>query len=273
MYEIILYSILTEAWQFMFDMFHTIFKFREKESPDVLGMYPERAHIEAMPERRYLWSSRILVILAIMSMSITMILALTLYLMLPQKTVYPRLLQINKYFSELEQIQPAELNIGVTDLIAEQHITDYIILRNTISNDYDELISRWGRNEVVYWYSGPNVFNKFYENDVRFNVMQFRKNALQRFVKIEWVRPLTMGLWQAQFLTMDSTPNSDKVMTKIWRATLRIEYMTLPFRNKDDAMKNPFGFVVTNYSLGYDGTPETSPHYLERAKQLAESRG
>lgn len=257
----------------MFGIFHTVFKYREKESPDQLGLYPERAHIESMPERRYLWSSRILVILAVMSMGMTMILALSIYLMLPQKTVYPRLLQINKYFSELEQVQPAELNILVTDLIAEQHITDYIILRNTISNDYDELIARWGRNEILYWYSDPSVFNKFYENDVRYNIMQFRKNSLQRYVKIEWIRPLTRGLWQAQFLTMDSTPNSDKIETKIWRATLRIIYTNLPFRNKDDAMKNSFGFVVTNYSIGYNGTPETSIHYLERARELAESRG
>ena len=116
----------------MLDIFYTVFKFKEKESPDKLGLYPERAHTQAMPERRYLWSSRILVILAVISMSITMMLALTIYLMLPQKTVYPRLLQINKYFSQLELVQPAERRILVTDLIAEQHISEYITLRNSI---------------------------------------------------------------------------------------------------------------------------------------------
>lgn len=257
----------------MFDIFHTIFKYREKESPDKLGLYPERAHIAAMPERRYLWSSRILVILAIMSMSITMMLALTIYLMLPQKTVYPRLLQINKYFSVLEQVQPAEVNIPVTDLITEQYLSEYITLRNTITNDFDEMISRWGIGQKVYWFSDPSVFTKFYKNDVRFNIMQFRKNGLTRSVKIEWIRPLTIGLWQAQFLTMDAIPGREKVDTKIWRATIRVAYQNLLFQTKEDAMKNPFGFVVTNYSLGYTGTPETSAHYLQRARELAESTG
>ncbi len=255
----------------MFDIFYTVFKYKEKESPDKLGLYPERAHTQAMPERRYLWSSRILVILAVISMSITMMLALTIYLMLPQKTVYPRLLQINKYFSQLELVQPAERHILVTDLIAEQHISEYITLRNAITSDYDQLLSRWGQRQTIFWYSDANVYNKFYSTDVKYNLMLFKKKALQRYVKVEWVRPLTFGLWQAQFLTMDMSPDTDKIDTKIWRATLRITYMNLPFKTKDDAMKNPFGFVVTNYSLGYVGTPDTSPHYLQRARELAES--
>ena len=33
----------------MLDIFHTIFKYREKESPDRLGYYPERHAGEALP--------------------------------------------------------------------------------------------------------------------------------------------------------------------------------------------------------------------------------
>ena len=73
----------------MFEIFHTIFKYREKESPDKLGLYPERVHVNAMPERRYLWTSRILVILAAISMSINMMLALTVYLLVPKERVSP----------------------------------------------------------------------------------------------------------------------------------------------------------------------------------------
>ena len=163
----------------MLDIFYTVFKFKEKESPDKLGLYPERAHTQAMPERRYLWSSRILVILAVISMSITMMLALTIYLMLPQKTVYPRLLQINKYFSQLELVQPAERRILVTDLIAEQHISEYITLRNSITSDYDQLLSRWGERQTIYWYSEANVYSRFYNTDVKYNLIQFKKNALK----------------------------------------------------------------------------------------------
>ena len=254
----------------MFEVFHTIFKYREKESPDKLGLYPERVHVNAMPERRYLWTSRILVILAAISMSISMMLALTVYILIPQKSVYPRILQINKYFSELELVENEEVYTRATDLLAEQHITDYIILRNTITNDYDELIARWGPGEIVYWFSARPVYEAFYRGDVTHNIVQFKEKGLQRFVKVEWVRPLTMGLWQAQYLTMDVLPGVEKVDTKIWRATMRIAFLRLPFKTKEDQIKNPFGFVVQNYSLSYVGTPETSVHYLERARELTE---
>ena len=66
----------------MFEIFNTIFKYKEKQSPDQLGLYPERVHVEAMPERRYLWTSRVLVILSCLSISFNMMLAATIYLLL-----------------------------------------------------------------------------------------------------------------------------------------------------------------------------------------------
>ena len=69
--------------------FSKLFRYREKKSPDVLGLYPERVHIEAMPERRYLWTSRIMVIAGVFSICITIMLALTVYVLLPQKNASP----------------------------------------------------------------------------------------------------------------------------------------------------------------------------------------
>ena len=199
-----------------------------------------------------------------------MMLALTVYLLIPQKHVYPRLLQINKYFSQLELVPFEEIHTRAMDLLAEQHITDYIVLRNTITNDYDELLSRWGKNEVIYWSSAKDVYDEFYNSDVQHNIAEFKEKGLQRFVKVEWVRVLTLGLWQAQYLTMDLLPGQEKVETKIWRTTMRINFMRIPFPTKEDQIKNPFGFTVLNYSLSYVGTPETSSHYLERAKEKTE---
>lgn len=255
----------------MFDIFHTLFKYKEKESPDKLGYYPERVHVDAMPERRYLWASRVLVILSCLSINVNMMLACTIYLMLPQRTVVPRLLQINKYFSVLEQTQPSEKPYPVTDLIAEQHITNYIILRHTITSDFDEMMSRWAVGQTLYWYSDPSVFKDFSDNDVKYSLMQFREKSIRRKVQIEWVRPLTKGLWQAQFLTYDTFPEYDFPIVNIWRATMRIAYSKIPFRRKDDIIKNPFGFLVKNYSLAYSGNPEMPAHYLERAKEVTEA--
>ena len=61
----------------------TLFRYRDQRSPDRLGLYPEKYHIKAFPERRYLWTSRVLVILAVVNISLTIILSMTIYLLLP----------------------------------------------------------------------------------------------------------------------------------------------------------------------------------------------
>ena len=66
----------------MLDILRTVFKYREKQSPDKLGLYPEQVHVQAMPERRYLWTSRFLVITACLSICLSMMLAMTIFLLL-----------------------------------------------------------------------------------------------------------------------------------------------------------------------------------------------
>lgn len=254
----------------MFDIFHTVFRYKEKESPDDLGYFPLRVHTEAMPERRYLWTSRVLVIMASISICINMMLACTIYLMLPQRSVYPKLFTINKYFSELEQVQPAELYYPVTDLVAEQYITEYIYLRYIITNDYDEIRSRWAKGSRFFWYSSSAVYENFAKNDAEYSIMLFRDRGLRRDVQIDWIRPLATSVWQVQFQTMDYLPTQTEPTIHIWRATMRIAFVNIPFKNRDDAIINPFGFMVNNFSLAYLGTPETSAHYLEISKQASE---
>lgn len=249
----------------MFGIFRTVFKYREKKSQDVLGRYPELVHVTAMPERRYLWTSRILVILACICISMNIMLAATMYLMLPQRSVQPQLFTINKYFSELERIEPEEMYVQVTDLVIEQHVSEYIIFRYLVTGDYDDLVTRWGKGGLVYWYSEPRVYQDFAENDVKFNIMLFREKKLKRSVEIDWIRPLGKWLWQAQFRTLDYLPGEEAEIN-IWRANLRVAFVDMDLKRKDTALINPFGFTVINYSLGYQGVPGGTASYMENIK-------
>ena len=252
----------------MLDIFQTIFRYREKKSPDKLGLYPERVHVNAMPERRYLWTSRILVIISCMSICFSMMLACAIYVLLPQRGASPMLLQTNNYFSRLELTDVAERTIPVQDLIAEQYIEEYILLRHVISDDYDELIARWSPGSPLYWMSSSRVFQSFATNDVQNNILQFRIRSLVRMVEVEWIKPMAKGLWQAQFITMDYYPGEETPIVNIWRAYLRVVFTTINFSNKDQRVYNPFGFLVLNYSLSYVGTPDEPESYLNTAKDI-----
>lgn len=247
-------------------IFQTIFKYRERQSPDKLGFYPERVHVSAMPERRYLWTSRVLVILSCLSLCMSMMLASGIYLLLPQRSSNPRLLQTNHYFSQLELTDRQEKVVPVQDLIAEQYIEEYIALRHVISNDYDEIMHRWSPGSELYWLSSKTVFQSFASNDVNNNIMQFKMRAMTRLVEIEWIKPMTKGLWQAQFATLDYYGGSKEPVINIWRAYMRVVFTDIDFNNKEQRVLNPFGFLVLNYSLSYVGTPSSPASYLRTAK-------
>lgn len=256
----------------MFDIFQTIFKYREKASPDKLGAFPEKVHIEAMPERRYLWTSRVLVIFSCLSISLSMMIASAIYVLLPQRGAYPRLLQINRYFSQLEMTDLLEKIVPVQDLIAEQYIEEYINLRHVISNDYDELMVRWSPGSRLYWLSSRSVFQNFITNDVQNNILQFRMRNMVRLVEVEWVKPMTKGIWIAQFITMDYYPGRTTPIVNVWRAYLRVVFTDINFNNREQRKLNPFGFLVLNYSMSFVGTPDEPESYLNTAKDVRDQK-
>lgn len=256
----------------MFDIFRTLFKFKEKESPDELGYFPERVHVEAFPERRYLWTSRLLVILSGLSICFNIMLASAIYLMLPLIRVTPEFYSINKYFSQIEQVQKREVRFPVSDLITEQHIYEYLTMRYTIGKDYESLIRQWGSDSPVFWYSAPAIYDDFFTNEVRANIAGFKNESLERYIEIEWVRPLSRGLWQAQFKTYDITADSLEPVVNYWRATMRIAYRRLVFENKEDTVYNPYGFIVTSYSLAYHGAEGDPESYIDTARRRVEGQ-
>lgn len=251
----------------MFDIFHTLFRYKEKESPDDLGAYPVKVHVDAFPERRYLWTSRFLVIFTGLSICINVILVLTIYLLIPNIKVYPQFFNINKYFSQIEQVQPHIINYPATDLVTEQYIKEYLYLRYTITDDAEDLVSHWTEGSPFYWYSTPDVYEKFKTTELPVNLKDFRE-GLRRYIKIQWVRPLSRGLWQTQFATYDIKPGQQPSIV-YWRATIRVAYAKLNFLDKDDKILNPYGFVVRSYSLAYHGAEGDRESYIDTARRRA----
>ena len=66
----------------MFNLFYTLFKYKEKAQKDELGYYPEKVDVKAFPERRFLWTSRFFVVVSCLSLCFSMILGGILCLMI-----------------------------------------------------------------------------------------------------------------------------------------------------------------------------------------------
>ena len=252
----------------MLDLLNTVFKYKEKKSPDKLGLYPEAIHTNAMPERRYLWSSRLLVIFAALSICLNIILVSSIYVMLPQRSSSPLLLEHNKGFSELKLLEEQERPIAAIDLLTESFIEEFILLRHIITADYDELMYRWGRGSRLFWMSSRKVYQDFVSNDIQNNINQFKMRGLVRLAEVEWIKPMSRGFWTAQFITMDYYPGETVPIINIWRAYVRALMAPIPYENQSLREQNPFGFLVTNYSTSYVGTPDDPQSYMNTAKDI-----
>ena len=99
--------------------------------------------------------------------------------------------------------------------------------------------------------------------------MDGKSKRMARNVSIDWIRPLTGSLWQTQFRTMDYLPNNKEPIVNIWRASIRITFATFKNISPANALKNPFGFLVTDYQLSYLGKPNVSESYMSQAKRIS----
>ncbi|MBQ8481116.1 MAG: type IV secretion system protein [Alphaproteobacteria bacterium] len=245
----------------MVSILGTLFKYKEKESPDELGLFPERVHVDAFPERRYLWTSRFFVITTCLSICFNMLMSSIIYAMLPCFHVTPRLFRINNNINQVELVERDEIYYYASDLIAEQYIRDYIMLRYTVTEDYAELKDRWRKNSIFYWYSTEEVYNEFLKKDAETVYDQFKTIGLQRYVEIIWTKHVTRSMWMVQFKTYDITRDNPRPKVDVWRATLRIGYATglMKFRKPEDRILNPYGFMVYSYTLSYLGDAHNGP--------------
>ena len=238
----------------MVSILGTLFKYKEQESPDQLGYFPERIHVDAFPERRYLWTSRVLVIMTCLSICFNMMLACVIYLMLPNYHVRPVLYRINHDTNQMELMELRERPYFASELIAEQYLRDYIMLRYTVTEDYAELKDRWRKNSILYWYSTEEVFNEFEKQDASIVDNQFKTIGLQRYVEIIWTKHVTLSMWMVEFKTYDITNENPQPKVDIWRAVVRVGYdNNLKFKRVEDRVLNPFGFIVYSYTLSYLG--------------------
>lgn len=257
----------------MRELFYTLFRYKDKKSPDKLGLFPGMVHIDSMPERRYLWASRLLVIFAGTSIAINMMLASTLYLLLPQRGAWPQLLYTDNDFSLLRNVEKAEINVSVQKLITEFLIEKYVRLRHEVIKDPLELVYRWEKGSEFYELTTTMEYQKFtskYRDNVYTYINDFANRYTKREVTIDWIKQLSPETWQAQFSTLSYPTNGKKPQLAIWRAHLRVRDKKLDEENKVAVRGNPYGIKIYNYSLSYVGNGKKSADYLKTAQKATQ---
>lgn len=250
-------------------IFDLIFRYREKRSPDQLGLFPEKVHIEAMPERRYLWTSRILVIIGALSICLSISLAMTIYILLPQRGAYPQFITHDEVTSGLQKVEQQEITVYAQQLLTEGLLEKYVQMRHEIPVKQYELMSRWMEGSEFYELSTDEVYQKFRLKMTNAQINNFIINNMRREVVFLATRPMRNNLWMFQFRTI--TRRGDNVVPKIdnWRAYVKVAFEK-PQEGQRIKRTNPFGMKIVNYSLAYLGEAkaEKEDSYLDAVKRI-----
>ncbi len=151
---------------FLRNIFSSVLKYKEQRTNDALEAYPERLHVSALPERRFLKTSRVLVILALLSIALNF--ALGFVYMKMASSVHAiikspdgqitRLYQLDPYQKEIKPVDQARAYIPFWQLITESLIMEYMNLRFTVIPNMEEMRYRWSANEKLALY-GVEIFN------------------------------------------------------------------------------------------------------------------
>ncbi|CCZ21438.1 unknown [Acetobacter sp. CAG:977] len=236
------------------NLFKFLFSKEDEATNDKLGAYPEKVHVAAMPERRYLKTSRVMTIVAVGMLCGVIILALILYMLAPQLHAVPGLYYINKQFYRLSPVQRSVVVRPVNALILEMYIREYIMLRYTILADVDEMNRRWSKRSDLFWYSSEDAFKGFQPEQAAMSTRMME--GMTREVRVRFVSYVWDGLWLAEFDTIDKMPEEEKPRIRRWRAQIRAGFMARGYPNADERMKNPLNFMVFQFDISSRGINE-----------------
>lgn len=240
----------------MANIFKILFNNKQEDAPDKLGLYPEKNHVAALPERRYLFTSHYLVIIAVVNLCINIMLTCVLFYLLPQKRMDPRFMAIDYRFNTVSLVEKSERTVDSVILATQTYLAEYIYLRHSASNNINLNNRQWGENSKVFWYSDQPVYKKFQHDYIPKELAYIQEHNVTRDVEILTVTRRYQGVWRAEFITHDTSPEFDGIKSTLWRALIRVGFAARHYPSRDEHIKNPLDFVITNYSLTSLGNPE-----------------
>lgn len=248
------------------------------DSPDVLGRYPEHMQVHALPERRYLKTSRLLALLIFFNLALMILIAggFVYYAdRIDVNIANKKAVNLYSIDSSRQVLVPAEYatkRVLALDLFAESLLKQYILDRHSVVWENAVMQYKWGTAGPVAIYSDRrNVYAPFQMwADNLFS--ESRAKGFVRDVHIYELKKIKPTLWEAVFDTFDMpipdayepicncSDNSKKCIScKVEHTSRRLRfrvYIRAMFTNPANASKsyqllNPLGFLIKSYNVLY----------------------
>ncbi len=236
-----------------------LFNNKDESTNDKLGEYPAKVHVSAMPERRYLNTTRIMTLLSVFSLCITVILALILYLLPPQITSTPTFAAVNALDNDIQNISSFQQRMTAKYLMVEKLVSDYVVMKREVVPNVEAMKARYKEGSPLSDFSSNSVFAKIKTEELRI-MKDIQNYGLKREVKVLWVKPLVSNVWRVRYETIDTYKDREKPEINSWFAIVSF-YLNSGSLSRDVLMRNPLGFIVSDYK---DVKGANHPEDMER---------
>ena len=206
---------------------------------------------ENLRERRYLWTARAAAVVAIGSFCTNIILLIALSHLAPLVRTNPFFLTFQSKDAQVVTIDTPKVSESVLPLITENMIRQYLVVRNSIPANIDDLQALWSAEGPVRWMSSNPVFAEFREK-AQTTLERVSTERLTRQVAIASVLKTASGnrgeeLWEARMTVTEMTEDSPQPKEKHYTVRLQIAYQSQK-TSWETRLKNPLGFKVITYN-------------------------
>ena len=200
------------------------------------------------------WLSRLVMLCAVVSLGFFLCASLVIFRMAPEIIVQPLLIISQDGSDNMVRYEPITKNMQSIKKFTELYIKQYVIMRNSVVNDEQEMRTRWGPGGIVHYLSTPIVYNDFVGNNAKKVEKMFDADTSKE-VRIDSIGKVSENspAWTVYFtiynLSSKAVDNSGALILKTTRMKASITPQFIPERAAIfPRLINPLGFTVMKYN-------------------------
>lgn len=220
---------------------------------DIHFISDEENKVSSSKEVYFIWVARLVILCAIVSLSFFLSASLVIFRLAPEIIVEPLLIIRQDESSKMVRYEPITKKMPSLRQLTEMFIKQYIILRNTVVNDEQEMKMRWGVGGIVHYMSAPLVYKDFIGKNAQ-SVNRMYDQQYSSEVRIDSLTKESENnpAWIAKFTILNLSQgrgSSGELTLKTQRYKASITPKFYPQRRFVKArLINPLGFTVVKYN-------------------------
>ena len=214
----------------------------------------DKINNNSMKEIYFRWLSRLVVICAVLSLGLFLSASLVIFRLAPEIIVEPLLIISQNDSETMVRYEPITNKMPSLKQMTELFVRQYVVVRNTVINDEQEMRTRWGPGGIIAYLSTPRVYHEFVGEHID-NISSMFDNEYSSEVRIDSIHKISENspAWIVNFtiynLSRSRTGKSGALTLKKTKMRASVTPRFIPERRTVFArLINPLGFTVMKYN-------------------------